>query len=348
MGRAIQLWTLFCVVSAADASGSESVTFAVIGHLRGDAGRPNYLMGELLEKVRTAKPNFVVLTGDMIYGDTHVEVPDPASVEAEWDALDAWIAALGVPAHRVVGSHDIHDEITRDIYVRRYGDPVQAVSVGRLRLLLMNSTYVPRDGGSGMFGTQRDIGSDQISFIQEQLADEDSYDHAFMFLHHLLWWKPDAAWWRTVHPLLVGTKVRAVFSGEYGPMKFSHINRDGIDYFQSSIESATTSDALEHARHRMASRMLALQFDNFFRVTVDDAHWEVHVETLGEVSSQKFTPQYWHAANEPIASMKWAWVQDIVRRPKRLVAVMVVLVIVFVLGCLASARCARRADVSRA
>ena len=332
-------WILVALIVTTDveAQGDESISFSVLGHLRGDAGRPNYLMDELFEEVRVFNPDFVVLTGDMIYGDTHADITDAASVQAEWDALDARFAGLDVPSYRVVGGHDIHDVTTKDIYVRRYGDPVQAVSVGRLRLLLLNSTNVPGDGRTEPFGKQRDLDPDQIDFIKRQLSDADSYDHVFVFLHHLLWWEPDAAWWQSVHPLLAGGKVRAVFCGEYGPMKFSHMNRDGIDYFQGSIESAPAEDAVVHARHRWKSRLLSQQFDNFFHVTVSGADWSVKIETLGEVSSRKFTPQFWHTADQPTASRKWKLLWEVLRRPKGLAAIAAVVAIIFSLGYATSA-----------
>jgi len=343
VGKTVCLIAWLIAAVAVEARAEPPVTFAVLGHLRGDAGRPNYLMGELLEEVRVVKPDFVVLTGDMIYGDTHADTPIAKSVEAEWDALDAWLAELAVPSYRVPGSHDVHDPTTRDIYVNRYGDLVRAVTVGRVRLLLLNSTDVPQEGDTGQWGGHRDIGAGQIEFIKRHLADAESYDHAFVFLHHLLWWKSGAAWWKTVHPLLVDRKVRAVFSGEYGPMKFSHVNRDGVDYFQGSIESAPAEDAVVHARHRLPSRMLSLQFDNFLYVTVDGADWKVHVETLGETSSRKFTPQFWHESNQSTASSQWIRLWEIVGRPKRLGAAAVMLLMIFALGYLMSAWRGRRA-----
>ena len=66
----------------------------------------------------------------------------------------------------------------------------------------------------------------QHLFINALGADESG--HVFLLMHHMLWWKEDAPWWAQVHPLLLGTNVRAVFAGDYGPMKFSHLRRDAI------------------------------------------------------------------------------------------------------------------------
>ena len=115
-------------------------------------------------------------------------------------------------------------------------------------------------------------------------------------MHHILWWhRQQAAWWRDVHPLLVGRNVRAVFGGDFGPMKFSHMQRDGIDYLQCSIEGIPD---LKFLRNILYSRLLSQQFDNYLHVTVNGPQVTVAVKTVGEISLGKFTPQQWDAVDD--------------------------------------------------
>ena len=112
-------------------------------------------------------------------------------------------------------------------------------------------------------------------------------------MHHLLWWEEeDAPWWQIIHPILVGGDVRAVFSGDYGPEKFSHMRRNGIDYFQSGIApDPSLGMLLGHEWHRVSAQ----QFDNFLYVSVAGREVNVDVRTIGEVSSGHFTPQHWRS-----------------------------------------------------
>ena len=278
-------------------------SFVVLGHIRGDAnGKDSPMLDELLVKVRRHAPDLIFLTGDMIWGDVHSVAVDADAIKRDWDRLDAALAQLGVPVYRVPGNHDIADPVTRDIYFARYGELPQAFTYRGSRFILLNSSWVPQ--GSAPTPRKRaynqirgeQLGSKQIEFIRNELSEPRRYDHVFLFMHHLLWWhKEEAAWWRDVHPLLVGRDVRAVFGGDMGPLKFSHLRRDGVDYIQSSIEG---TPSIEILRALNSSRLLSQQFDNYLYVTVDGPQVAVHVETVGEFSMGNFTPERWRAVDE--------------------------------------------------
>jgi hypothetical protein len=212
---------------------------------------------------------------------------------AEWNTVDSALATLKVPVYRTPGNHDINDTITRDIYYQRYGKPPAAFTYGGSKFLLLTSTFIPPDGDTAKMRFIRgyDLDSAQVRFVREQLADTASYQHAFAFMHHLLWWEPEGEpWWRDVHPLLSRGKGAAVFSGDLGPMKFSHLSRDGIEYFQSSLGGDPPMGMMRNAER---NRSLQDQFDCFLYVTVDGPAVDVQVKTVGEVSAAHFTPARW-------------------------------------------------------
>jgi hypothetical protein len=347
-------WRVTILVLALLASGTQHLnaqekranrfSFVVLGHIRGDDnGQLNPLFDELLVKVGKRAPDMIFLTGDMIWGDVNVGVPDAAAIKRDWDRLDAALAQLGVPVYRVPGNHDINDPVTRDIYFARYGQLPQAITYRGNRFILLNSSWVPEGSESPPvprpYIRGKQLGPEQIGFIRNELSDRHRYDHVFLFVHHMLWWhREEAAWWREVHPLLVAGNVRAVFGGDYGPMKFSHMSRDGIDYFQCSIEG---NIGIQMLRGLISSRLLSQQFDNFLYVRVDSSHVTVDVETVGEISSGKFTPQRWRAINEyepPKKSLEERlW--DVVGSPgsprRQLVVFASVMVICFLAGVVA-------------
>ena len=270
------------------------VTIAVLGHIRGDPtdGMTNYLLDELIDDVNRQHADVVILTGDTIYGDVHHRPADAARVVAEYDALDAALERLNATVYRVPGNHEIHDRVTRDIYFDRYGRPPVAVDVGRNRLLLLNSCWVPDDDDTGPPRGVRGwpLGRDQIDFLRTALADTGQYDNAFVFMHHLLWWRTDAPWWRRVHPVLTGGKVRAVFSGEYGPYKYSHMRRDGIDYLQCAIENPPVLDMM---RYQESSRLLSQLMDCYLLVRASADGVNVEVRPVGALTSGNYSPKRW-------------------------------------------------------
>lgn len=277
----------------------ESFSFVVLGHVRGqENGRLNPLIDELVNEVSELDPAMVFLTGDMIWGYID-NIPDPDRakevVTQDWDQLDAKLGRLGVPIYRVPGNHDISDPITRDIYFERYGKPPQAITYHGNLFILLNTSFVPEgDGPTRRYILTERLDSNQVTFIREKLSEKEPYDNIFLFMHHVLWWKEDAPWWDDVHPLLVDRNVRAVFSGDYGPVKFSHLERDGIDYVRSTIEdkfSIDREDSLLYLHASEEDRLLAQQFDNFLYITVDGPEINIEVKTIGAMSSGKFSPQ---------------------------------------------------------
>ena len=323
----------------------DTLSFVVLGHVRGNASGPNYLLDELIEEVRGLDPDLVFLTGDMIWGDYHRNPADSALVESEWDTIDSAFGSLGVPLYRVPGNHDINDVVTRDIYTRRYGVPPAFVDYGPVRFVLLNSAWVPGDGDTlkAQYIRGLQLDSAQVAFLERTLDPAEAYEDAFVLMHHLLWWNDDDRWWDEVHPLLARGRVRAVFSGDYGPMKFSHTERDGVRYVQSSIEGKVGLGVL---RNLESSRLLAQQFDNFLYVRVAGSGVGIDVETIGEFSSGHFTPQRWRAIRQPspdaaqLSRVRRLWTA--INSPRRLLAIGTALFLTFAAGFLVGRLAPRR------
>ncbi|MDX1393730.1 MAG: metallophosphoesterase [Gemmatimonadota bacterium] len=269
--------------------------FVVLGHVRSEPDRLLHpRLDELLDEVRALDPDFAILSGDNIWGDV-ANRPNPADggwVLEQWVALDSALATLGVPVYRVPGNHDIHDAVTREIYRDRYGALPAVVDVDGTRLILLTTSWDdgrPERRRANGFGYHLD--DDQVTFLRQRLAETDEYDRVFVVMHHLLWWEADdSPWWTEVHPILARAGVTAVFTGDYGPAKFSNTERDGVLYFQSGI---APNPSLEILRGHEWNRLLAQQFDNFLVVDVTEDEVAIDVETTGIVSSGHFTRERW-------------------------------------------------------
>jgi hypothetical protein len=255
-------------------------------------------------------------------------------VEHEWNEVDSALATLGVPVFRVPGNHDLHDPVTREIWSRRYGQLPRAIVVHGHRFLMLRSAAIRPDSGADKFIRGRDLDSTQLEFIRRETANRIAGGRTFAFVHHLLWWQPpEGGWWRQVHPLLVAGGVEAVFSGDFGPVKFSTLSRDGIRYFQTSVMD---SIPVVMQRNQESNRMLAGQFDNFLLVSVGEGAVDVEVRTVGWEASGDFSPLRWrevHAPRqEPPPPPRWRRMWELIGSPRRLGAIAVVAGLVFAAG----------------
>jgi 3',5'-cyclic AMP phosphodiesterase CpdA len=330
------LATLLAIAPAASPPPDSSFSFVVVGHVRrdGTGGPLHPRLAELIQRVKALRPNMVFLTGDMVWGDVSHDPADTVQVEEEWRLLDSALATLAVPVYRVPGNHDISDLGTRDLYFRRYGTLPQTVEFRGSRFFLLSSAWIPPDGDRrhNPFIRPAALDTAQLNFLRARLESDSGFAHTFVLQHHILWWNPDAAWWKDVHPVLAAGQVDAVFAGDYGPLKFSFMESDGVKYYQSALEGDVGLGIL---RGMMSSRLLAQQFDNFLYVTVRGSDVVVDVRVVGETSSGKFTPAHWREVNlyqppeRPIVARAWTALR---RSPARMAALVAVVAVIFFAG----------------
>ena len=285
-----------------DSLSRRPFSFAVLGHIRGEGdGALNPKLGELLDKVRALRPDFVLLTGDIIWGDLfgsgdgpeNAGPPDPAKVRRQWEQVDSALATLELPVYRVPGNHDISDRGTKRIWWERYGPLPRSLERYGSRFLLLGSAWIPADDDTvrQIVTRPRMLDSAQTAWLKAELG-RSGWDHTFIVMHHLLWWNPEAWWWKEIHPLLRPAGVAAVFGGDYGPLKFSHLTRDSVRYLQGSMEGFMTLGTLKAIA---SARVLSAQFDNFLFVRVNGPAVDVEVKILGEWVSPQYEPAFFQA-----------------------------------------------------
>lgn len=291
--------TGICLPTGA-AAEDDALRFAVMGHLRGNEnGELNPWMDEIVEALAADAPAFVFLTGDLIWADYHAERVDREAVERDWEALEAALSPLGAPLYIVPGNHDINDPVTAELFRERYGPRPEAVRIGESLFLLLDSTLyddmVPTPSPRTFTRTDA-LPEEQVAWIERTLDEHKDARHVFVFVHHVLWWENDAAWWEDVHPILARFPVRAVFAGDFGPLKFSHTERDGIQYIQSAIVGFSH---VQTARHFEATRIMNYQFENFVVVEVEGETVKFVVRTAAALATGKQSPERHHEIFAP-------------------------------------------------
>ncbi|HTL04361.1 MAG TPA: metallophosphoesterase [Gemmatimonadales bacterium] len=328
------------VAAQPDSIARRPYSFAVLGHIRGEGdGLLNPKLGELLDHLRALHPDFVVLTGDIIWGDLfgggdgsdHAALPDTVKVKRQWDDVDSALATLHIPVYRVPGNHDISDLGTKRIWWQRYGAVPRVVERYGSRFVLLASAWIPADQDTvrRLITRPARLDSSQTSWLKSELARHGSWDHSFVLMHHLMWWEPNAWWWKEIHPLLRPAGVATVFGGDYGPLKFSRLVRDSVLYVQGSMEGIMKLATLQGIA---SARVLSAQFDNFLFVQVNGPRVDVQVKILGEWSSPQYEPAFVKAMMPGPPRNDWRkWVKDNAT-PRKLAALGGLLLAVFFAG----------------
>lgn len=319
-------------------------SFVVIGHPRGNSNNePFVLRDALIEEVADLEPDLLVFTGDMIWGDWFEPEADRARITEHWDRFDRAWGQLGVPILRVPGNHDVNDPVTRDVFTERYGALPRAESFGNSRFLLLATPVYPEGDTPPSLPRSASrvtaLDAAHVAFLEEQVAASGDHAHSFIFTHHVVWRSLDWPWWSDVEPMLAGSDIRAVFSGDYGPSKFAYREKNGIEYFQSAVSETWPPDQIYTSR----GLALNLQFDNYLHVTVSGNEVDVDVRTFGATTSGRHSPDYWDTAFSPRPQSTQEKIREFVGGPKRQAFLGGLLVLGFLIGAFVTRWFGRRA-----
>jgi len=160
---------------------------------------------------------FGIFTGDLV---------QHSSTES-WDIIDNELEELGLPVYFTPGNHDVSDY---DLYRQRYGDPANNNRTYGF-FEYEDNLYIMLDANLDNWN----ISGDQLIFLNKLLEDKtQSVNHAFIFIHQLVWWDehtifknivlnwppytPDTTnFWCTIEPILQNYPQPVyLFAGDLG------------------------------------------------------------------------------------------------------------------------------------
>lgn len=275
-----------------------SWSFVVWGHARGNAdGKLPRHFDEVLDRIADLDPDFLVTTGDMIWGALEAAPEEVTrTVRQDFARLDAGLERLGIPTFRVPGNHDVHSLATRDVFRERYQEPPYAFTHNGSRFILLDSMGIRgrTDDTRPYWGAESvPLDAYQLGFLEDEMINQSDYEHVFIFIHHAApWIEREGFWWADVHPLIKGGKVRAVFSGSPWGFKYAHLEKDDIHYILSS--SLTERPAAFFRTERGArERTMHQQLDNFQHVRVADEGYTIQTIVIGALDTEALSPRFW-------------------------------------------------------
>lgn len=129
---------------------------------------------QILEQTKGFSPQYVFITGDIIYGGTS----DIVSLEGQFDKF---IAATGDLLPKVVvapGNHDTPNINAQKVFEDRIGELYWSFDFLDVHFIVLDSEIV---------GQQGSIEGDQLDWLKSDLEASDGYDLKFVFLHRPLY-----------------------------------------------------------------------------------------------------------------------------------------------------------------
>ncbi|HLI49813.1 MAG TPA: metallophosphoesterase [Chthonomonas sp.] len=189
---------------------------------------------QIFTEVALLRPNFVLWTGDTIYG-TDDTIPE---AEREYEAFLKAAALAEVPIYNAPGNHEIHDrpEMAK-LYEQRMGRLYGSFDYGGVHFIALNTAD---------FGMKGGVGAEQMQWLQQDLEANKNAGLIVVFTHYPLFPKnadegfADSANRDALHRLFVQYGVKYVFSG-HEHLYYTSVH-DGIHYIVSGGAGAP-SDA---------------------------------------------------------------------------------------------------------
>ena len=202
---------LFCLIPVASAARFKFVVW----------GDSQFHHPETFEKIvretELLKPALVLHVGDMIHGYTY----DPDVARREWKRFKKQISPLTAPFYPTPGNHDVTTPEIEPIYGETWGKDRYFYSFDfeKNHFIILDVYY------KGQFDT---LPPEQLEWLKKDLEKNKEADNIFIAFHSPLHLNNKYDW-PSVHKILRGYPVRAVFTGHSHIYDYRNLN--GIDYF---------------------------------------------------------------------------------------------------------------------
>ena len=188
----------------------DKFSFAIIGDKTGGGLDKWPVFDRSIDEINTLKPDFAIMVGDLIQGDTR----DLEQLAAEWKEFWQHESDLIVPFLPLPGNHDITNPVMYDYWKEHLGRTYSAFVYKDCLFITLNTEewHDPMHEAwdwekEGWFGTA------QIQYVIDKLAQHTDVRHTFVLMHRPLWLQEHSGWERIETAL--GERPYTVFAGHY-------------------------------------------------------------------------------------------------------------------------------------
>lgn len=240
----------------------DKFTFAIIGDKTGGGLDKWPVFDRAIDEINTLKPDFAIMVGDLIQGDT----TDLAKLEAEWKEFWEHQSDLIVPFLPLPGNHDITNRVMYDYWEKHIGRTYSAFTYKNCLFLLLNTEewHVNSGEWTNWFGEK------QIEYVKSQLTQHKDVRHTFVMLHRPLWLQKHSGWEEIEAAL--GERAYTVFAGHYHRLTLH--TRNDRRYF---VLGATGGGFTPQTVREIGA------FDHYSLVTVDNEEVNIAIIEPGNI-----------------------------------------------------------------
>ena len=274
----------------------DKFTFAIIGDKTGGGLDKWPIFDRAIDEINILKPDFAIMVGDLIQGDT----TDPHQLAAEWKEFWEHQSELSVPFLSLPGNHDITNPVMYAYWKDNIGRTYSAFTYKNCLFLLLNTEewHATPDEWTNWFGDT------QIKYVKSQLTQHPEVRHTFVFLHRPLWLQKNSGWEEIEAAL--GKRPYTVFAGHYHNLTL-HTRNDRRYFVLGATGGGFTPQAVRETG----------AFDHYSLVTVDSTDVNVAIIEPGNIFPADlstatfkrkvsklltFKPYFKRAQSQPIAS----------------------------------------------
>ncbi len=242
----------------------DKFTFAIIGDKTGGGLDKWPVFDRAIDEINTLKPDFAIMVGDLIQGDT----TDLKQLTAEWKEFWDHQSDLIVPFLPLPGNHDITNRVMYDYWEKHIGRTYSAFTYKNCLFLLLNTEEWHTNSGEWTNW----FGEEQIEYVKSQLTQHTDVRHTFVMLHRPLWLQKHSGWEEIEAAL--GERAYTVFAGHYHRLTL-HTRNDRRYFVLGATGGGFTPQAVREYG----------AFDHYSLVTVDNEDVNIAIIEPGSIHS---------------------------------------------------------------
>ncbi len=240
----------------------DKFTFAIIGDKTGGGLDKWPVFDRAIDEINTLKPDFAIMVGDLIQGDT----TDEDQLAAEWQEFWDHQSDLIVPFLPLPGNHDITNPVMYDYWKKNIGRTYSAFTYKNCLFLLLNTEEWHTNSGEWTNW----FGEEQIEYVKSQLTQHTDVRHTFVMLHRPLWLQKHSGW-EEIEAVL-GERAYTVFAGHYHNLTL-HTRNDRRYFVLGATGGGFTPQAVREYG----------AFDHYSLVTVDNKDVNIAIIEPGNI-----------------------------------------------------------------
>ena len=245
----------------------DKFSFAIIGDKTGGGLDKWHVFDRAIDEINVLKPDFAIMVGDLIQGDTR----DLERLAAEWKEFWQHESDLILPFLPLPGNHDITNPVMYQYWKDNIGRTYSAFRYKNCLFIMLN-TEEWHDPEHGEWDWEQEgwFGAAQIKYVEDELTQHRDVRHTFVLMHRPIWLYENSGWEQIEAAL--GDRAYTVFAGHYHNLTL-HTRNDRRYFVLSATGGGLTPKEAPEAG----------AFDHYSIVTVEGEAVNVAIIEPGNV-----------------------------------------------------------------